>query len=204
MNEYESRSQIFEKGHILFHQNVHNDKFSIIFEGVIKLYSICENGKCIIHGFLTKGDFVGVPALSENTISLYTAEVIEDARIYMMERPEAMELLKTDPNFTSQIFTHMIKAQDEAYHRHDHLINCKVRERTAKCLLELAECFGEKINRDLRIKLRLNREELASVIGVAPETAIRFLSEFRKRGIISEKDRQIVITDIEALINITK
>lgn len=197
--QLKSKIHSFRKGHILFHQDLPNKDIYYIMNGVVKIYSITDGGKQIIHALLPAGDIAGMSALPENKLSPYTAEVIEDARLCLLERNDVLELFRTQPAFVELILGKITKAQEDAYHRNDHLINFKVRERMARCLLELGKCFGEEDANRIRIKLRLNREDLASVIGVAPETAIRFLSEFKREHLITEDDRQIVIMNVKAL-----
>lgn len=63
----------------------------------------------------------------------------------------------------------------------------------ARCLCELAKSFGTEETEGIKIRLQLSREELASFLGVANETAIRFISEFKKLGILEEKDHFLIV-----------
>ncbi len=194
-----SQIHSFRKGHVLFHQDQPNEGLYYIIEGVVKIYSLSESGKRIIHALLPSGDLAGISALPDGRLSPYTAEVIEDAKLCILERQDVFELFRTQPAFMNHILHKITKSQEDAYHRNDNLINSRGRERMAKCLLELGECFGEQNENKLRIKLRLNREDLASVIGVAPETAIRLISEFKRNQLLTEDDRQIIILDVKAM-----
>jgi CRP-like cAMP-binding protein len=50
-------------------------------------------------------------------------------------------------------------------------------------------------NDKIRIKVQLTREEIASMIGTANETAIRFISEFKDLGLVEEVDRHFHILE---------
>ena len=50
------------------------------------------------------------------------------------------------------------------------------------------------------IDLKLTREEMASMVGTATETLIRFISEFKDEGILKQYDKKILIMD-ESLLN---
>lgn len=197
--QLKSKVLSFKRGHILFHQDLPNKDLYYIIDGVVKIYSISESGKQIIHALLPAGELAGMSALPKDKLSPYTAEVIEDAKICLLDRNEVLELFKTRPEFVELVLGKITKAQEDAYHRNEHLINFRVRERMARCLLYFGKYFGEEINNEVRIKLKLNREDLASVIGVAPETAIRFLSEFKREHLIAEVNHQIIILDVKAL-----
>ena len=70
----------------------------------------------------------------------------------------------------------------------------------AELLLILKETYGKRETKGVLIDLHLTREEMAEMIGVTQETAIRLLSEFRRDGLIQVKDRAITVLNIEALI----
>ena len=66
----------------------------------------------------------------------------------------------------------------------------------------MAMNHSEQLPKGLKIKIQLSREEIASIIGTANETAIRFISEFKEIGLIYEEDRFIYIRDKERLASI--
>jgi CRP-like cAMP-binding protein len=102
-----------------------------------------------------------------------------------------------------EIILHKIgKVLDETYQRNSQFIGAGVRQRMASCLSELAKSFGTEDPDGIRIKLQLSREELAAFLGVANETAIRFISEFKRMGILDERDHFLIIkqkTKLEAM-----
>ncbi|MBZ0124209.1 MAG: helix-turn-helix domain-containing protein, partial [Roseovarius sp.] len=55
-----------------------------------------------------------------------------------------------------------------------------------------------------QIHLELSREEMAEMIGVTQETAIRLLSEFKKGGWISVQERCITILNPQSLLEVAE
>jgi CRP-like cAMP-binding protein len=76
-----------------------------------------------------------------------------------------------------------------------------VRERLAELLLSLKTSHGIKEGKRIRIDMKLTREEMATMIGTANETLIRFMTEFKDAGIIEQEGKVIYITDEEELLN---
>jgi CRP/FNR family transcriptional regulator len=66
----------------------------------------------------------------------------------------------------------------------------------------LKETYGKKNKLGTTIGLRLSREEMAEMVGTTQETAIRFLSEFKKEGWIQVKDREVTILKPKSLLKI--
>ena len=48
--------------------------------------------------------------------------------------------------------------------------------------------------------MELSREEMAEMIGITQETAIRLLSEFKQDGLIDVRDRSITILKPDVLL----
>lgn len=76
-----------------------------------------------------------------------------------------------------------------------------VRERLAELLLSLKTTHGVKENGRWKIDLKLTREEMATMIGTANETLIRFMTEFKDAGIIEQEGKVIYIVNEEELLN---
>ena len=73
-----------------------------------------------------------------------------------------------------------------------------VQKKTASTILR----FAEKINSKPEDPIKISRNDLASVAGIATETLIRTLSDFKKKGFIEMEGRNIKILDLQELQNI--
>jgi CRP-like cAMP-binding protein len=70
-----------------------------------------------------------------------------------------------------------------------------VTKKTADTIVQ----FAEKINQDPTEPIKISRSDLASVAGVATETFIRTLTNFKNKGLIKSEGRNIVVLDIDGL-----
>ena len=77
-----------------------------------------------------------------------------------------------------------------------------VRERLAETLLMLKEFYGFEAD-GVTLKGTVSRSDLANMIGTSSETVIRFLSEFKEKGIIGLDQKKICILNLAALLRIT-
>jgi CRP-like cAMP-binding protein len=65
--------------------------------------------------------------------------------------------------------------------------------------MNLLQSYGvEEGNRTL-INIRLTREEIASMIGTANETVIRFISKFKDEGILEQDGKNLYVINKERL-----
>jgi CRP-like cAMP-binding protein len=76
-----------------------------------------------------------------------------------------------------------------------------VRERVATVVKNLYEKYGD--NSSHRIELSISREELAGYAGIATESLIRTLSDFKNEGLISNEGKTIVVEDAQKLDRIS-
>ena len=75
-----------------------------------------------------------------------------------------------------------------------------VRERLAELFLMLNKSYGvQELNRT-KLDIKLTREEIASMVGTANETVIRFISEFKDEGLIEQDGKTIYILDEKKLL----
>jgi CRP-like cAMP-binding protein len=72
-----------------------------------------------------------------------------------------------------------------------------VKQRLAEALIYIYNSFG--LDNQGFLNVVLSREDYASVVGTATESAIRVLSQFKKEGLISTSGKQIKVEDIEGL-----
>lgn len=62
--------------------------------------------------------------------------------------------------------------------------------------------FSRAINKDKLEPLKISRSDLAGVAGIATESLIRTLSDFKHEGLITIENRNIMVLDKEALQNV--
>lgn len=83
-----------------------------------------------------------------------------------------------------------------------HLAYNSVRQRVAEALLVLKK-KAEEQNQDTKT-LYISREDLANMVGTAPESVIRTLSDFKEEQIIEIRSSKILIHDHQRLERVMK
>jgi CRP/FNR family transcriptional regulator len=73
------------------------------------------------------------------------------------------------------------------------------RTRMAAQLLDLAEHYGEPGSKGTTLRLALRRGELAALVGISPETAMRLLSQFQREGLLEVRGRRLTLKSPEGL-----
>ena len=195
-------SKKFKKKENIFREGQTANHLYFIESGVIKTFKTTEKGKEFATGLCGAGHFVGqLSLLSENGIYIESASVLEDAVLFEIPKIHFTTLVQENRivanKFMSLISSDLIEAQNQIVN----VAYATVRQRVAKALLEIhqKEILVTEEDRGIGI----SREDFASLIGTATETAIRMLTQFNEEGIISYgPERKIILEDKKALDHI--
>ncbi|WP_408098045.1 Crp/Fnr family transcriptional regulator [Peredibacter sp. HCB2-198] len=194
----------YKKGETIFHEGNHPQGLYCINSGKIKISKIGPEGKESIVRIAAPGDVLGHRSLFSNEAYTATATVIEDATICFLEKKLIHKTLQAEPSVALKLIQKLSKAMGEAEDRGASLAHKSVKARLAELLISLKHKHGVDENKRTRLDIKLSREEMASMIGTANETVIRFMSEFKSDGLIAQEGKVIYILDEESLMALAK
>lgn len=189
--------KIFRKGQVIFEEGETLNGVYCVKEGVCKLTKLSENGKDQVVKLVVKGGLLGKRSLVTEQKTNLSAVALNDMEMCFIPKSEIMEDLNKNPKFTMDVLktmAHDLKESDES------LVNMaqkSVKRRMAEILMYIYDNFGTDDEDYLSIVI--SREDYASIVGTATESAIRILSQFKKEAIISTRGKQIKIEDYNAL-----
>lgn len=145
--------------------------------GKVKTVRANAEGKEFITGLYNPGDFFGYFALLENTDYTDSAIALDDMELVYIPRADFQQLLLANPTVSNQFIKLLAGRVGE---REEQLLSMaynSLRRRVADTLLRLHKQQPDGI-------IQLSRDDLASMIGIATESLIRTLSEFKQDGLI--------------------
>lgn len=191
--------EIFKTGETIYEEGKQSHHFFFIDRGVIKSHRMDQYGKELITSIYKEGDFFGNTVFSKNATYEENATAMEETRVYAIPKEDFKDILVNNSNITLELIDMMgdnisgIKEQllEMAYG--------SVRKKAARTIL----LFSQKIRRHPTQSIRISRSDLASVAGMASETLIRTLSDFKKEGLLEIEGRNIKLLNVEALKRIS-
>jgi len=191
----------YKKGQVIFYEGNQAYGFYCVFAGRVKLYKSGVDGRQQIVRIAGPGDLLGYRSLFAAEPYHATAEALEEATICCIDKNAFFPVLTKNPNLALEIIKKLSKELRAAEDLATSIAQRSVRERMAELLLMLKEAYGKPGKKGTRIDLHLSREEMAEMIGVTQETAIRLLSEFKKDGYIDVREREITILNPKAILD---
>jgi DNA-binding response OmpR family regulator len=189
----------FNKKDILFMEGDAAHTLYFIQKGSIKTHKTTESGKSLVTGLFGPGQFVGQLSLLSNS-GIYgdTATVLEQAAVFDIPKSDFTTLLFKDKlisnKFIKMISNDLIDLQEQLAD----MAFSSVRQRLAKVLMDLSK--NDVLNNTKNKGINISREDLASLIGTATETAIRMLTNFKEEKLLSiGVHREIIIENKKSL-----
>lgn len=165
----------------------------LILSGRIKAIKLSEDGRELVTGMYGPEEYLGIQAMLSSDQYNETTEAVDDTTVCLLPKDTVKQLLDnyTDigQKFIKILSSNLIEKEEQllqlAYH--------SVRKRMAEILLRLAK--QQNNSDDNNTQIRISRDDLASMAGMATETVSRTLSDFKDEGIIEKKGSVIQIVD---------
>lgn len=195
------------KGHIIVNKGEHlmmegapiNGVYCVR-SGKCKVTKLGVNGKEHIIKFIKKGDLIGHRSILSNELVSLSVIALEETHVCFLPKHAVLKIFKSNYVFSQQLIQNISQQLNQANCHISHMAQKSVKGRLADLILKLDELFGTL--QDGFIDIKLTREEIANTIGTATESAIRLLSELRKKDIIELEAKRIKILNKKALIDI--
>lgn len=189
--------KLYKKGQVIFEEGESINGVYCVKDGVCKLSKLSENGKDQVLKLVVKGGLLGKRSLVSEQITNLSATALTDMEMCFIPKSEIMADLAKNPNFTMDVLKTMAEDLKDSDDSLVDMAQKSVKKRMADTLLYILENFGT--DDDGRLNIVLSREDYASIVGTATESAIRILSQFKKEGFISTYGKQIKIDNPSGL-----
>ncbi|MCL7762113.1 response regulator [Polaribacter sp. Z014] len=189
---------LFAKDATIYKEGNNSNYIYLINSGLIKCHKLDEQGKQLTTALYKEDDLFGYTSFSQNLAYQESATAIKETELVGLSKKTLTSVLNKNHKVTLELIE--LLTEDLAVVK-DQLLQMaysSVSKKTAKTIL----MFAEKLNRKPEDQIKISRNDLASVAGIATETLIRTMSSFKKQGLIEIEGRTIRILDLEKLRDI--
>lgn len=193
----------YKKGQTLFTEGAPNFGLHCINSGKLKVTKNGPDGRETILRIVGPGDILGHQNILTNDNNLVSATMIEEGSVCFIDRKFITELIRNEPTVSMNIIKKLSAEMAASENRNAAMSHKSVRQRLADLLLSLKQSYGIKEEHRTRLDIKLTREEMASIVGTANETIIRFISEFKEEGILEQEGKVIFLLDENKLVQST-
>lgn len=198
--------QEYQLGSTIFHQgNVVGFVF-LLFEGFVKLSindGLGGHQVLAVHSATQSPCMILDPLSLDRAVHSYTCESLSRCQLYCFPKPAFLWFMREEFNLAKVALSEVSQELEMFLEQVKRDVNTSGRERLARLLLNLFHLQGPPEGEMHKITLPLNRQELASMIGVTRETFSRLLRGLVQSGAIAlSKDDLIIIRKPEQLSKI--
>ncbi len=180
-------------------QGAPDDALFYIEAGWVKISVTSRAGREAVLAIRGPGNFFGTRSLIAGHWRRGSATTLSECAVVRVTRAAAIRLLRTEPDFAEMLTVYLtLQGQRDQASLADQLIYPSER-RLARTLLRLANDGGDRM--PAGISMRINQDDLASMIGTTRSRVSHFMNKFRRSGFI-EYNRQGYITVHRSLRNI--
>lgn len=167
-------------------------------KGKVKIFNMNREGKELITGMSGDGEFIGHLDLLESKTYRDSAIAMEDSEIILIPKSEFYSLIYSNREIAIKFINILSNNIYEMKERLLTLAYDSVRKRLAESLITLQNRNEGGGN---VMPLLLSRENLASIVGITPESLSRTLRDFKEERLIDLKGKQIIILNKDKLIS---
>ncbi len=185
----------FAQGDTVYQEGSHSHKIYLILEGVVKCHCMDADGKELTTALYRADDFLGFTSFMNNIPYQESATALENVTLAAIAKEDLKTILEKNHNISLELMELLANDLSETKAQLLQMAYSSVRKKTAQTLLQFAEIMNNKKEEDIKI----SRNDLASVAGIATESLIRTLSGFKKEGLIAIEGRNIRIKQLKAL-----
>ncbi|MBL6449359.1 response regulator [Fulvivirga sp. 29W222] len=181
----------YKKKHDIYREGEYANYMYFVASGKVKSIRTNEDGKELITGIYTEGDFFGYEALLESKEHADSAETMEKSEIVFIPAEEFYELIYTNREVSKKFIEMLSNKVSEKESKLLNLAYNSVRQRTAEALITVSEKFNP--DNVESFELSVSRDDLANIVGTATESVIRVISDLKEEGILETRSGKIVI-----------
>lgn len=188
------------KGETIFKQGAFAPHVLFVNEGLVRVYLQTGTHKQLNIRIAQKGDFMAFSSIFGENIYNYSAVALIDSTICMIDKDALKQLLLRNPDFALQITSRNYKNENRYLEIIGNISYKQMRGKLASAILYLSDKeFAEE-----SLFQYLTRQDIADFASITNESAIKFLKEFEKEGIVKLDGKNIIIIKEEELLLLSK
>jgi CRP/FNR family cyclic AMP-dependent transcriptional regulator len=190
----------YGKGQYIFREGDPTEYFHIVKEGSVKCVKSSLDGKECTLKVLMPGDLFCCDASAFDGASHPgTAQPMGDVSVLRMKKENYFKMLRANPDAAMEVIRYLGNRLNEAQEKAKVLALDSADQRLASLLVSLAERSGVQDSNGIRLSVRLTRQDMANMVGVTTETAIRIMARFKRDRLVSGTAARLVIRDLPRL-----
>lgn len=189
----------YKKGEMLIRSDDDPQGIFCLTKGYVRQYTIAKNGSELSLHILKPISYFPMVWAINGTPNLYYFEALTSVEVGRAPREQVVNFIKDKPVIIFELMSELLEDYAETLTRVEHLVFSDAYRRVISVLLYIAKHFGVANNVGILVKHRFTQQDIATLVGVARETAGHEMAKLEKKGLVKHIAHSILIENIKKL-----
>lgn len=189
----------YKKGETLIRADDDPQGIFCLTKGYVRQYTISKTGLELTLHILKPITYFPMVWAINGTPNVYFFEALTPIEVGRAPRDQVVNFIKDKPAVIFELMSELLEDYAESLTRVEHLVFSDAYRRVISVLLYIAKHFGEQKNGSVIVHHRFTQQDIATLVGVARETASNELVKLEKKGLIKNIDHSILFESLEKL-----
>ena len=176
----------------------HPDRIYLLKEGRVRLYNLTRAGHEVTTAVLMPGQLFGLGALFGHGEEPALAECLDDCYVCEAGAQDFLGILAHHPLMMAKVMMVMAKQIFRLQETIEHLAREPAHSRLARHLLSMVQ-VGTPAEEGGCLLPPETQEEMATIVASTRETVARALAAWRRAGIVTTRERRVIVLDLDRL-----
>lgn len=183
---------------VLLHEGARSSTLYVVRSGSFKCLRVQEDGYEQVLTFAQPGELLGCEALHAG-IRQTNVIAMEVSTVYALAASELRQLQQRCPLIEEAVRQGLSRQLSRTAETAEMIVAVASEVRLARFILWLSARMAEAGQSACRLRLRMGRRDIASMLGVAHETVSRSFTTLADAGLLRVENRDVEILDLQGL-----
>lgn len=195
--QFKTRS--YKKGEMLIRADDDPQGIFCLTKGYVRQYTISKTGFELTLHILRPVTYFPMVWAVNGTPNVYFFEALTLVEVGRAPRDEVVNFIKDRPTIIFELLSELIERYAETLTRMEHLVFSDAYRRVISVLIYIAKHFGEEKGKSVVVHHRFTQQDIATLVGVARETASVEMARLEKKGLVKYVDHAMVFENMADL-----
>lgn len=189
----------YKKGEMLIRSDDDPQGIFCLTKGYVRQYTISKNGSELSLHILKPISYFPMVWAINGTPNVYYFEALTQVEVGRAPRDKVVDFIKDKPTIIFELMSELLEDYAETLTRVEHLAYSDAYRRVISILLYIAKHFGIDKEHGILVKHRFTQQDIATLVGVARETAGHEMVKLKKKGLVRFIDHAMIFDSMKKL-----
>lgn len=192
-------TRVYKKGETLIRADDDPQGIFCLTKGYVRQYTISKTGIELTLQILKPITYFPLIWAINGAPNIYFYEALTSVEVGRVPKEKVVSFIKDKPAIILELMSKLLGDYAETLSRIEHLVFSDAYRRVISVLIYIAKHFGEQSSDGILVNHRFTQQDIATLVGVARETASIEIGKIEKKGFIKYVDHSMIFKNIKDL-----